>query len=46
VVPEEAYRHLKAGLRSRRASTMEMKRGQLEVVGELTHKPVELKQAV
>ena len=29
VVPEAAYRHLKAGLGSRRASTMEMKRGQL-----------------
>jgi S-adenosylmethionine decarboxylase len=46
VVPEAAYRHLKEQLRSRRASTMEMKRGQLEVVGELTHKPVELMQAV
>lgn len=43
---EAAYRTLKAGLRSRRASTMEMKRGQLEVVGELTHKPVELMKAV
>lgn len=46
VVPEAAYRHLKAGLCSRRASTMEMKRGQLEVVGELTHKPMAMKQAV
>jgi S-adenosylmethionine decarboxylase len=46
VVPEAAYRCLKAGLGSRRASTMEMKRGQLEVVGELTHKPMELKKAV
>lgn len=46
VVPETAYRFLKQGLGSRRASTMEMKRGQLEVVGELTHKPAELKKAV
>ncbi|PLX86633.1 MAG: adenosylmethionine decarboxylase [Desulfuromonas sp.] len=45
VVPEAAYRHLKAGLGSLRASTMEMKRGQLEVVGELHHKPAYLKQA-
>jgi S-adenosylmethionine decarboxylase len=46
VVPEAAYRRLKEGLGSRRASTMEMKRGQLEVVGELAHKPADLKQAV
>jgi S-adenosylmethionine decarboxylase len=46
VIPEAAYRHLKDNLRSRRASTMEMKRGQLEVVGELTHKPLELMKAV
>ncbi len=46
VVPEAAYRHLKEGLGSCRASTMEMKRGQLEVVGELSHKPVGLMRAV
>lgn len=39
VIPEAAYRTLKEGLGSQRASTMEMKRGQLEVVGELRHKP-------
>ncbi len=39
VIPEAAYRTLKEGLGSQRTSTMEMKRGQLEVVGELRHKP-------
>lgn len=46
VVPEAAYRCLKEGLGSRRTSTMEMKRGQLEVVGELSHKPADLMRAV
>jgi S-adenosylmethionine decarboxylase proenzyme len=46
VLPEPAYRYLKKGLCSRRSSTMEMKRGQLEVVGDLIHKPTKLKKAV
>ena len=37
--PEAAYRHLKNELRSIHGSTMEIKRGQIEVVGKLRHKP-------
>jgi len=46
IKPEACYHYLKEKLRSSHASTMEMKRGQLEVVGELRHKPAALKKAI
>lgn len=44
VIPENAYTCLKRNLHSQRASTMEMKRGQLEVVGEAQPQPEDQQQ--
>jgi S-adenosylmethionine decarboxylase proenzyme len=46
VEPEACYRYLKGKLSSRHAFTVEMKRGQLEVMSELRHRPAALKQVV